>query len=681
MPKPAEFTGPFLGLNDTLDPSQIGPAFAVKARNVILSDGRIRPRMAWRHLKIIENLIELGTDQAIASLYHWNRHDAQDRPEILVKTRDRYFRAGEYGGQLWRVTTQYSPQQLATGLSNQAAQFIKYKGLIYILDGSERLIVTDGEPNGTIHAGMEPPAGEDDAWAQVVSYGGATLWASVTYAVTFINPHGGESNPLYFGGGVRDSDQAAPMQIVHGQAGEFTIYGTRLAGPGRVQRFRIYRRNLTLGQIGWRLIYEGDYPTDAGFVQFYDVTPEDSITLSSAVTGPFAPSRHGLMPRASMGDIYKHRLFFTHVDYAPDVYFSQIGHPQHVDVDDKIPLEGEPDDGINGMRVMGDQLFVGKERGIHVISGDIHTATNETNATGAQPLESTHRNYPTNATVGPTGNCEGNNLVKAGEPSRLHYVGKAGLYDFDGVNERFVGDAIERTWSEFGYKGTSSQRGLESFEFAHDPAEGILYICAGRSASDPSHQVLAYHYRVNRGDGLGIWATIDAGEVSPHATPTDDSKTITAIASSLGHPWGGTRRSSILVGFRDGTLAIGDADTADLPMPAFEWESGDMILDRGLRVHVGVAKFFFSVIQSVIGLADSAPMVFEVVLKEGKQLRTALATMDLGDETREHVALPVRRTGTRFSVKLGKGPNWKTAADLGVGIVGWEMETELVGAA
>jgi hypothetical protein len=683
MPQPGEFLGPFLGINTTLDPSQIGPAFAVKARNVILSDGRIRPRMAWRHLRFTSDrdAIQLGTDQAIASMYHWNRSEATDEPDILVKTRYRHADV-PLSGQLWLVARNRVARQLATGLSNQTAQFIKYEGLIYVLDGSQRMWVTDGEPNGTIYAGMEHPTLEEDVWAQVESYGGATLWGSVTYAVTFLNPHGGESNPLYFGGGVYDSAEATPMQIVHGQATAFTIYGKRLAGPGRAARFRIYRRNLTLGQVGWRLIHEGDYPSDAGFVEFFDVTPEEDITVSSDVTGPFAPSRHTLLPRASMGAMYRHRLFFTHAEYAPNVYFSAIGEPQHVDVDDKIPLEGEADDGINGMAAMADQLFVGKERGIQVIAGDIHTATDETNATGAQPLESNHRSYPTNVTTGPTGAIEGNNFVKAGEPSRLMYVAKHGLHDFDGVNERFVGDAIERTWSEFGYRGTSlDDRGVESFEFAHDAAEGILYICAGRSASDPSHPVLAYHYRVNRGDGLGIWTTIDAGGVSPHATPTDESKTITAIAGSLGERSGGTRRSSILVGFRDGTLAIGDADTADLPMPDFEWESGDMIVDRGLRVHVYAAKVFYTVIQGVIGMERSAPMIFEVVLKQGKQLRPRMASADLADETREFVAIPVRREGTRFSLKLAKGPSWATAADLGVGIVGWEMQTEIVGAA
>jgi hypothetical protein len=643
--------------------------------------------MAWGHLRFTSDsdAIQLGTEQAIASMYHWNRSEAVDRPDVLVKTRNKYHLPYKdvlpnSGGQLWVVEQNRIRRQLATGLSNQSAQFVKYEGLIYVLDGSERMIVTDGEPNGTIYAGMERPTAED-VWAQVVSSGGATLWGSFTYAVTFLNPHGGESNPVYFGGGVHDSDQATPMQIAHGQATEFTVYSTRRDGPGRVHKFRIYRQNLNEGQVGWRLIHEGDYPTDGGFVNVYDTTAEDDITLSSDVTGPFAPSRHGLLPRASMGAIYKHRLFFTDAMYAPDVYFSQVGNPQHVDVDDKIPLEGEPDDGINGMAVNADQLFIGKERGIHVISGEIQTATDETNATGAQPLDSNHRSFGTNVSAGPTGNIEGNNFFKAGEPSRLFYVGKAGLYDFDGVNERLVGDGIERTWSDFGYKGTSAQRGLESFEFAHDSTEGILYICAGRSASDPSHPVLAYHYRVNRGDGLGIWTTIDAGDLSPWETPTDESKTITAIATSLGDRWGGTRRSSILVGFRDGTLAIGDADTADLPMPAFEYESGDMILDRGHRLHVYAAKFFYTVLQSVIGMEQRAPVDFEVLLKQGKELRPALATADLADETREQVAMPVQREGTRFSVKLAKGDDWDTAADLGVGIVGWEMEMERVGAA
>jgi len=270
----------------------------------------------------------------------------------------------------------------------------------------------------------------------------------------------------------------------------------------------------------------------------------------------------------------------------------------------------------------------------------------------------------------------GNGLFAAG--GRIFFGATDGFFHFDGINTRLLSNVIRRDWAALGtFKETGAAAERMGFSFADDPANGILYVCAYRSDQDSQRPVLCYHYTADRGDGVGLWTTMD------ESYGYDTEATLTCVATAR-HPQGGVERYSpvICVGRRDplagGTpysvVLASDPFDDSLVLPIWEWRSGQIPLARGLKQQLLYVKWFLA--SGTEELANP-PVVFLRVFPDNAQVDSELKLHDVrqGDAVQR-----IGRTASRMTLSIQPSPQWVRGFDPGLGLLGWEPRAELVGA-
>jgi hypothetical protein len=653
------FLGPYLGLNTVSEASKLGPGYARVARNVSIANGIIGPRVPWKFLMDAagSGAQYLNVGHTVVGMISF-RHGAE-ASGIIVKTSVPSPEPGVPAtGELWCVQADSPPVQLSNNLEDRPASFLTYGGAIYVLDGSRQIWRTDGTPANTMVVGLEQPS--DPFQVKYVGTISGNIGATtLTYWASLYNENTGvEGNGKRF----------APVTISGGLGCQFEVWpvGASLAHGEKATHMRFYRRNHA-DQVAGRLVGEVELPLNqGGSVYFDDTLHDDSVTLSSEETGPFQPSRNGGLAHAfheiwpTCGAIYKDRALFNSRQQPGRIWFSAIGMPDHVDPDDYIDVTGDDtDNDITGLAQLGDRALIGKRRAIWPLSGNIVSATNKTAALGVEAPESFHAVHKAYVTVGPS-NITGNGFIVAGEPARIFFANDAGFYGFDGSDPRQLSDAIVPTWRTF------KRGGLRHFTYADDALDQILYLCNGGTA------VLAYFYGVNRGDGVGAWATVDAGGQKASGVGV----VATSVASVVGRDGDPMRHAPLVVGTDAGYVLIGDADSRDAHVPEFEWETGELALFRGREGILHRVKFLLGRGEAPSG--GDAPTL------------TCQAWMDDRDEEPSRVEghtvsgarvkdLSVRRRGEAVALRIQKGEGWDRGWDRRLGVLGWEFEVEPIG--
>jgi hypothetical protein len=671
---PITYRGPFLGLNTTGDPGSIGLAFARTARNIVLSDGMIRSRRPWRPIRALDLSASRPSftpaegdvrTPHILGLTCFGDASGQTNTiaKVLIPTADDLWRP-----ELWSFQDRKDPQLLLSTvwLTHDLPTFVYVKGMVYIYDGGAVLWKTDGTASGTVRQGIRKIT---DRSIQFVDFQEGGVGAVVSYVATaYDSVRNVESNYNHVYGPATIGSTVAVRFLL------FSALEDHVWRESGADTLRIYRRNHSAGNVGHRLIHE--QPWQSTQTHWVDRLAENEIELSSDVTGPFAPSRNGSPQKATCAALFGSRMFMNDVDNPGILRFSAIATPEHVHPDDWLDVSGDGDDVVRGLQPVNDVLYVGKRGGIWAVSGDIQTATNETAALGAVPLDSNERVYPTNATTGPS-NEFGNGLTKAGEPARIYFGNEAGVFRFDGLEERLVSDLITPTWREI-----TKPYGKPCVTFAEDPQDKLLLICVGRGVgwgAIPTPMAL-YHYGVNRGDGVGIFATADAGGIHPKLGEPGVT-CVTRFVSPIDHPahpqvHEGRRHTPYMVGTDLGYVLLADEHWVDDDafVPEMTYETGLLELTPGRRTHLRHVKWFMS--RAPLPTVGTGFAMIGWALMDGRWDRESTKLLRYGDDI---VVMPVRRTGRSVQLVLSKLGTWKQGFKRELGVLGFELAIEPVG--
>ncbi len=687
-----QFLGPFRGLNTLLDASQLPPEYASVCHNITIIEGRLRPRDPWIPVQITSQsggtAYAMNVGGKVLSMKFWRPKHAA-RPRLIAKS---VTPQGVGNVVQWEIGL--SGFSLLSGQSRWPADFVQYGDAMYVLDGSQR-IVRAGDPHGLQYAGIAPPSERElvSRTPEIVG-GGGNINATVDYAITFTRGTSTfvqvESNPFYTG----------QFSLVSGQGVRFVFDLVSVPFGDRIDFLRIYRRNHSAFQTAWRLIVQ--LSTTVPNFDYVDRVAEGLIDLSDLINGPFAPYRNHPLGFARMGAMYRGRLFVDDPSHQGRVRFSEVGFPDYVHPDDNLDFAGDQEDRITGVISLGDQLYVGKPNGIHAHSGVISTDTNETLATGAEPIDGNHQEQRTRSKTGPENLSNG--FILAGEPAAVHYARRDGLYSFDGIEDRILSDAVRPTWTELTRELPADHEVV--FTYATDPAQKMLYVCCNvahapgtLSPSLIDRVVMAYGY------ANPAFSTLDdGGYLFAGVTPIG---VMSCVATSLGGPTGKSPHTPLAVGTGDGwVLAAEQTPSPDMDVftPYFEWRSGEFAMARGLRAHLYYAKWFLARrLSEALGLPPADPPTVELAAilnldelpenplpgRLGRPKRDSIPspsdglgarvfkTVDL--RHRDKVLLKVAGTGEDVTLVFRKESTWKRGAYPGLGVIGWELDAELVG--
>lgn len=689
---PPQFLGPWLGLNTTLDSSQLPDGYAPVARNVILSDARLRPRDGFVPVATVNRTPRAAVLKVLPVTLDPETFDA--RPGFLAYLNDgqllRLETSGFGGAQLIRNLGEPiirrvlpSPDPLPPpGVPPAAVRW----GLDWILSTGDGLWLCNAEeafllaiPRPEQRQLNDPhPHGDLTAAPAVVGADpGEGINATVEYRITrYDRNRGRESNAWSSGSLAAGPDSAVRFAFRS---------DTQMVGEQALYRFthwRIYRRNLSIANPfdGHRLIVEIPFRAPGSEQATYDdALAESEILLSTETDGPFAPTRNGLPPgQVHHMAAYQSRLFVAPAKPTGRLHYSEIGQPWAFAADATEEIIGDDDDWITGLAAAAEQLWIGKPGGAHRLSGRIITATNKTVAFGAVPEASQHVLHRTDAEVGPQTRYS-NGLIRSQGGTFL--VTADALLAFDGLSTRPVSDAIRPTWRAImlgpAYGGTGANGPTNGLEVHHaeDPERAILYL-----GNPLTGRMLAYHYGINAG-GSGAWTEIDLGRLvdpavvtaltdepfhhRPRPLPAGEGDVEQLQARRLVLGTGVVNDLEILVSdrFTDATTPIGD----------FDFRTGNRPLRRGRKVQVYRVKLFST--NPLASPGGDPPRVLVSVFIDG-QLR-AVRRVLISQETT--AVIPVRAAGERFELRIYRDPFWERGFDSGWGVLGYEFDVELIG--
>lgn len=668
------YAGPFWGLNTTARPRDLGPAWAVDAQNVLLHDGRIRP--AWPFTPFGPSDIPWPTSDwptpAIISAYHW---DSPAAGQIVVFQIEEVVVGQPQHSTLYAAHPDGTLVHLGGDLAVRPATYVVAYEQLYVLAG-DRSYKTDGSPEGTLRIGIPPPmlgqadleqiaAGPDEPVLPEGSY---------QYALTAYDASRDvESNPFTF---------ADALTIGAGLSYRARIHLARWGGqpipPDRgVTDVRLYRRDVHLGYPFFLLRTTKSWPRSDALEDPVGTRADPIPGEGSVITGPFAPSKNGVPPRATIGALYKDRMFYNDAGASRSdlLYYSGFGHPDHVDPDDFVTLEGDPERGVTGMTELAGQLCLLKPRSIWILSGAITGATNETIATGAAPPQSSHLLYRTKAQAGCANRGGGNGAILVGDPPRLHYNGEAGLYAFDGVDEVNVGKAIIPTWRAFARHGDDLQAEKnQALTYGVDAVNQILFIANGAQPfGDP--EILCYHYARTHAQGeqrLGAWTYLRS---------ESQRKRYRCVATTLGdviaHQPGAEAGfySPVLVGTETGDLLLANDRATEERIPTFRYESPPLRIMEGQLAHIFQVTWLHDRVVDV----EQRPRSLEFGFRSDRLAEFQLETRTTRSAIHQHQRVARETAELALRVQTPTPMGLRTMWHPDLGIVGWVIEYEPAG--
>ncbi len=663
----APYSGPFAGLNTTARPRDLGPAWAVDAQNVLLYDGKIRP--VWPFTPYGPSDTP-WVNKRVISAYHW---DAPLVGQVVIYQILSVGPGGQTAGTLYRADPSGGIVHLGGLLDDRPACYAPAFGQVYVLTG--RVHKTDGTPEGTLLAGIPAPLfTADDLELQDAAAGFASLPEGVyQYAVSLYDRNRDvESNAA-----VIDKLLTVPQDGLF--RAKISTANTS-ASPGRgVTDWRVYRRNVHLDQPFFLLRSTKSFAVvDRNLYDPYGTDVDPNPAEGSEVTGPFAPSKNGLPPFATVATLYKDRMFYGSygVEESDQVYYSGFGHPDHVDPDDFETLAGDEERGVTGIKDYVGQLVILKPKSIWILSGAISGSTNETIATGAVPPESTHQVYRTKCQVGCANRGGGNGAVVVGDPPRIHYDADGGLYAFDGINEINVAEAIRPTWRKFARHGDPLQSEKHAaVTYAIDTMHEILFICNGiqRDFTDP--EILCYHYgrkHTAGGQRSGAWTYLrSVSRTQPYR----------CVASTLGDIIPPAVRtdaefySGLLIGTAQGRLLLANDRDTEQRTPMFVYETPPLRIGEGGLFHIYQVTWLHDRVDD----PSRRPRSFEIGYRSDRLNGFELDLRTMRDGIHQHQRVGRETAELALRIQSPAALDMRTWWHPDLGIVGWLIEYEPAG--
>lgn len=659
----ARVQGPFLGLNTVTDPSQLDPRAATVARNVLLREGRARPMPPWTGLGAFGDrpqVLEPG-DRVVAM--HQLDRSATGQPVVIAKVR----KAQSQGLFVFDQVNpgRGAPLQLPGIYTDKPCGFLEIGHWLYVFDGPVGVYKTRGTPQTTFKAGVNAMPPDELLAANTITQNPFDMSGTYQWWATWMSSDRKvEGNAVHLATKTLGANQIVQFFFRgnHGQTGQDIGY------------IRLYRRNVTAEQIAARLIAETPVvDPGGGSATIIDNLLEANISLSSDVTGPFAPTRNAPPWPCTVGWWLKSRLWTNDEANPAILRWSAAGEPEHfADLDQQL-LAGNRNERVGGLISLGDTLFVGKQHGIQTVSGDPNGHTNLTIATGTAPLDSTLTLEESRCAVGPS-NRWGNGFVRAGTPSRLYFGNPSGFYAFDGVEALPLSIGVEPTWSRLANRpdmGDGSGGRDFALSYADVPSLGVLLVCQSGVQPDDDVFGMALHYHAQNG-----WSTFDGDyELDRDQFERRDAHVLCVASGTLGLQAGPTvNRALALLGTSTGlVLAMDDTPHAAAAVAPFEYETGNLMRLIGFRAHVYAIKWLFA---GPFAPVTDAAVVRVSVLADGQ----LVAVHDVDLSSHKSFRQSVRRACADLRLRVERGPTWKAGWRPEYGLIGFEPDLELVGA-
>lgn len=694
------FAGPFLGLNTVQAPHRLSPAFATIAENVLITrGGGVRPRDPWRLYSregisgwpMVTGMLHLDVSKLAGST------DSLSKLRVLLKTQTgKLFLTSGFSG-----FEDLAPPQT---LSDAPPTWVLANRRLYVIDGSPRMIQYDGEKVFTIgiHAPSvhysNPPDGSHQVEFEKITGGfpGADAGYYYYFASFYNSTYGIESNA------------AGIERILHDGTSRIRVTAHPAAFPLSLQQgidtVRIYRQhqaNVDDEELGLppRLIAElSNWPPGAPDFTWDNEVPDDEVTLSDVITGPFAPTRNGIPPAARIAVWYKNRMWYADPDDGTRLWFSELAFPEHVGSTSFIRIGGDPDDVITGMVEMAGQIIILKKASIWILSGDLETYDNAKVALASRPgvdfAESFPEVYKSKSKTGCHNSGGGNGAIVCGHPPLLYYSNANGLYRFDGADDRLVSDLIMDEWAEVLNAVQGISETDHSISYAVDLQNEVLYVCpaAVRTGNSFPQRILCYHWGRNRGDGVGVWTTIT--NIGDSVLEFLERLGIACIATCLGAP-------SDLLELRERVEHVSPLLVAELywytpplgddptfytailhaesregeqgVVPPWLWRTGDLLLAGGKKAHMYYLEYSHERAQSEVGGGPTVKVQYAV--DDGAI--ELLSPSEAGQDTKGVFMrrLQLGRTGRSLALQFARGA--ETDWESWNGLTGFAVDVEL----
>lgn len=560
----------FVGMNSHADASDLTAQEASSALNVNLNKGTIKKRDGYTQVHK-----ESTGEGGVLGIFGWQRDSgsAERKTQILVKI----------GGYLWKKDISPDPQTW-TNLgghftANRLADFAVYKDRCYIVD-MDTFKVTDGTtvshptlgaPNVALQTvNTEVIAIKDDEPTPTLadaSVAGGPLNGEYDYKITYYSSTWQMESPSTAWQTPVDSDG-------HSEGGtavrnrSLRLIDVPRSIDARVDYVRIYRRNLTRGEVDWYLVgslpnYPTGHPEHASYPIAVGSTSEaqrqGQVPLAGGGVDPdthkqdFLDKVHdddvSIIDRAPLSValtfpdfryIENHRGVMFLAGDTDDLYYSLPDKP--LSITKSLTLGGDSEQGrITGLVSWRGLLYVFKDDSIWALDG----LTDQTFT--AQPL------------VRGVG-CVGGHSIVATD-NVLYFMGEDGFYAFNGTSAELISRAVSPE-----VLGRNRQR--DKFVFGVDDKDRQAIIWAfATGTSTQNDSTLVFFYGNSKDVGGASWCPWTFYNASSTAVSLVSAATVTTNDV--------TGERNLYYGFFDDVIgeAGGNAD-AGTGSITFKWRTG-----------------------------------------------------------------------------------------------------------
>jgi hypothetical protein len=334
---------PFTGRNYIEDSDPASLKEAETASNVDLSHGSIRKIAGW-------SLVGTVMSKACLGLFHWDRLDGTT------------LRLARFGDDLYKIDGDASITLIQAGVFATTlipSTFAVYGDRCYISHGAAPLKVTDGTTVNDAEI-TRPPV--------------ASTYAPSASNVTTLPPGEYDFKFTYYSSTwfqeSHASDASTKVKVASTRSGDGTFVGTEVeisipadAGlDSRVDKVRIYRRQVDTGEVDWTFVAEQNY-TGALITYVDETNVPDSFTAAPLSVDIATKDFHFVKE-------YQGVLFAGGVPAEPArLYYSNFERPWSLSRFTRVGTDGDGDP-IRGMSVAGGQARVYKRRSIWNFTGN-----------------------------------------------------------------------------------------------------------------------------------------------------------------------------------------------------------------------------------------------------------------------------------------------------------------------
>jgi len=545
----------FVGMNSHADASDLTAQEASSALNVNLNKGTIKKRDGYTQVHK-----EATGEGGVLGIFGWQRDSAsaERKTQILAKI----------GGYLWKkdITAESWTNLGAHFTANRLADFAVYKDRCYIVD-MDTFKVTDGTTVSHPTLGAPVVAAQtvntesidvkDDEPTPTLAGGGVAggpLNGEYDYKITYYSSTWQMESPSTAWQTPVDSDgNSEGGTAVRNRS--LRLIDVPRSTDERVDFVRIYRRNLTRGEVDWYLVGTlPNYPKGhdggtasgstteavrqgAGGTQeadFIDDVHDDDVSLldraplSVALTFPdfrYIENHRGVMFLAGDTD---------------DLYYSLPDKP--LSITKSLTLGGDSEQGrITGLVSWRGLLYVFKDDSIWALDG----LTDQTFT--AQPL------------VRGVG-CVGGHSIVATD-NVLYFMGEDGFYAFNGTSAELISRAVSP-------EVLARNRQRDKFVFGVDDKDRQAIIWAfATGTSTQNDSTLVFFYGNSKDVGGASWCPWTFYNASSTAVSLVSAATVTTNDV--------TGEKNLYYGFFDDVIgeAGGNAD-AGTGSIIFKWRTG-----------------------------------------------------------------------------------------------------------